>query len=422
MMRALDPEDNGVFMLDRLSMLRLRGHAVTGLDQVLSSASNVLTVVLVGRASSADQFGRFALAYAVLTLVVTLNRAYLGNRVSLSSSDEQARSATATAIGGVLALAPAMMLAVWVVARISGGAGSLVLLVALAAPVICLQDLLRFGAVASHRPGVAVLSDGIWTAFLAVPLLLSVAPTPVQAVATWGVGAVVAAVVALARLGLRPRIVEGWRALRHHDPVGRSLVFGRLATTSASLIAISVSAAIIGATAAGSLRGASTLLGPLNAIFALVPLSLTPMLVRRPRSGDLKVCAAVALGLVSLVLVWGGALLLLLPPELGAKVLGSSWAGARSVLPFTVLEYCSMSCTAAILLAARLRGHARGIALQQTVLAVVTVVLGVGTAWLTHDVRYVAASFGLGSVASAVTGAVSLLRGSRRSAPVTVPA
>jgi hypothetical protein len=128
----------------------------------------------------------------------------------------------------------------------------------------------------------------------------------------------------------------------------------------------------------------------------------------------------VALGLMSLVLVWGGGLLLLLPPELGTKVLGSSWAGARSVLPFTVLEYCSMSCTASILLAARLRGHARGIVLQQIVLAVVTVVLGVGSAWLTHDVRYVAASFAVGSVASAVTGGVSLLRGSRRAVPVAV--
>jgi hypothetical protein len=309
-----------------------------------------------------------------------------------------------------------------VVARVSGGAGSLVLLVALAAPVVCLQDLLRFGAVSSHRPGVAVLSDAVWTAFLAVPLALSMAPTPAHAVAIWGMGAVVATVVAGARLRLRPRVVEGWRALWHHDPVGRSLVFGRLATTSASLVAISFSAAMIGAAAAGSLRGASTLLGPLNAIFSLVPLSLTPMLVRRPRSGDLRVCAAIALGLLSLVLVWGGALLLLLPPELGTKVLGSSWAGARSVLPFTVLEYCSMSCTSAILLAARLRGHARGIVLQLTVLAGMTVVLGVTAAWLTHDVRYVAASFAVSSVAAAITGSVSLFRGSRRSEPVTVPA
>ncbi|HKG51395.1 MAG TPA: hypothetical protein VKB14_13225 [Actinomycetales bacterium] len=421
-MRPLDQDDDGVCMRDRLSSLRLRAHAVTGLDQALSSASNVLAVVLVGRASSADEFGRFALAYAVLTVMVGLNRAYLANRISLSSSNEEARAATATATGGILSIAPAIVLLVWAIARVSGGAGSLVLIVALVAPVVCLQDLLRFGSVASHRPGVAVLSDGIWTAFLAVPLMLGMSPKPAQAVAIWAVGAVVAALVGLARLGLRPRVVEGWRALRHHDPVGRSLLFGRMATSAASLVAISASAAILGAAAAGSLRGASTLLGPLNVMFSLVPLTLTPVLIRRPRSGDLKACAAVALGLLSLVLVWGGALLLLLPPELGTKVLGSSWAGARSVLPFTVLEYCSMSCTASILLAARLRGNARGIALQQTVLAVVTVVLGVGAAWLTHDVRYVAAAFGIGSVAAATTGAASLLRGSRRSLPATVAA
>ena len=81
-----------------------------------------------------------------------------------------------------------------------------------------------------------------------------------------------------------------------------------------------------------------------------------------------------------------------------------------------------MSVTASVLLAARLRGNARGIALQQLVLAVCTVVLGVGAAWLTRDVRYVAAAFGVGSVASAVTGVVSLLRSSRTVAPAAVAA
>jgi predicted Co/Zn/Cd cation transporter (cation efflux family) len=197
-------------------------------------------------------------------------------------------------------------------------------------------------------------------------------------------------------------------------------VGGRLLTSCASLVAISASATLIGAAAAGSLRGASTLLGPMNAVFSLLSLSMTPVLVRRPRAGDLRACAGIALALVAMVLTWGGALLLLLPQELGVTLLGSSWAGARSVLPFTVVEYCSMSVTSSVLLAARLRGNARGIALQQLVLAVLTVVLGVGAAWLTRDVRYVAAAFGVGSVASATTGLVSLLRSSRAHVPAAV--
>jgi O-antigen/teichoic acid export membrane protein len=420
-MEILNRDDSGVCMLNRLSAL-LRGHAVTGVDQVLSNASNALAVVLVGRASSADDFGRFALGYAVLTVVIGLNRAYLGNRISLSRSESQAHAVTATAAGGILAVAPAVMLVVWAVSRISGGSGTLVLFVALAAPIVCLQDLLRFGAVSAGRPRAALLSDGIWTACLVLPLVLSVHLSPVEAVGTWALGAVAATVAALGSLGVRPRIGEGWRALWQPDPVGRSLVAGRLLTSCASLFAISASAALIGAAAAGSLRGASTLLGPMNAIFSLLQLSLTPMLIRRPRSGDLRACAGIALGLLAMVLTWGGALLFLLPPELGVKLLGSSWAGARSVLPFTVAEYCSMSVTASVLLAARLRGNARGIALQQLVLAVLTVVLGVGAAWFLRDVRYVAAAFGIGSVASATTGVVSLLRRSRAAAPEAVAA
>jgi hypothetical protein len=313
----------------------------------------------------------------------------------------------------MVALAPAVVLVVWLVARVASGGGTLVLIAALAAPVVCVQDLLRYGAVATRRPRVALVSDVLWTACLVLPLLLHARPGPVLAVSIWAVGAVLAAVVALVRLGVRPHVVEGWRSLRQHDAVGRSLVVGRLLTSSASLLAISASAAIIGPVAAGSLRGASTLLGPLNGIFALVPLSLTPMLVRRSRSGDLRACTAIAGTLLVLVLTVGGALLLL-PPELGTRLLGDSWTGARAVLPFTVLEYCSISVTAALLLAAKVRGDARAISVQQAVLAVVVIVLGVGAAWLTHEARFVAAAFAVGSVLSAATGAAALVRGSRR--------
>src|SRR3954451_16213609 len=409
-------------MLDRLPALPLRRHAVTGLDQALSSVSNLLAVVLVGKVSTADEFGRFSLAYAVLTVVVTLNRAYLANRVSLSPSNAAAERATATSVGAVLCLAPAVVTVVWVVARLSGGGGPLVLLVALATPVVCIQDLLRFGAVATHRPGVALVSDGLWTAIMAIVLVVGLHPAPAQAVAIWAAGALVAGLVALGSLGVRPRLVEGWAALWQHDPVGRSLLFGKVLTTSASLIALSSCAAIIGAAAAGSLRGASTLLGPLNAMFSLVGLTLTPVLVRRSRTGDLRACGAVAVFLLTVVLCWGGTLLLLVPQHLGVQLLGASWAGARHVLPITVVEYCSISMTSSLLLAARLRGNARGIALQQTVLAVVTVLLGVTTAWVTHDVRFVAGSLAVASIASATTGAVSLLRHSRQVRPAVLAA
>ena len=402
-------------MRDWLARLRWRAHAATMLDQVLSSLSNVLAVVLVAKASGADDFGRFSLAYTVLTLVVALNRSYLGNRVSLSADDHSARAATASAAGGLVAVSPLVVVVVWLVASVAGSGGTLVLFVALAAPVVCLQDVLRFGAVASRRPGAALASDAVWVAVLVVPLVASVRPTPIQAVLIWAAGAVVAAAVGLVRLGIRPRVVEGWRALRQHDALGRSLVLGRLLTTSASLTAIAVSSAVIGPAAAGALRGASTLLGPLNGIFALVPLSLTPMLVRRPRSGDLRACAAIAATLLTLVVTVGGALLLL-PTELGTRLLGDSWAGARAVLPFTVLEYCSISVTAAVILAAKVRGDARAIAVQQAVLAGVVVVLGIGAAWFTREPRFVAAAFAVGSLASAATGILWLVR-DRRAVP-----
>src|SRR3954452_25437968 len=61
---------------------RLRGVGATNLvgviDQVCSSASNFLVVLLVARgASSTTSFGSFTVAFAVLTFVLTISRSTL---------------------------------------------------------------------------------------------------------------------------------------------------------------------------------------------------------------------------------------------------------------------------------------------------------------------------------------------------------
>ncbi len=95
-------------------------------DQVLSSVSNVLAVILVARAVSAEDFGTFALGYSVMTLVLALTRSYFGTRVSLATDRVRARSHTRDLAGALVIIAVPMALVVFVVSRIAAGSGAAV--------------------------------------------------------------------------------------------------------------------------------------------------------------------------------------------------------------------------------------------------------------------------------------------------------
>lgn len=382
----------------------VRAHALAVADQVLSSVSNVLVVVVVARSAAPQGFGAFALAYAVLLTVVSVNRVWLGNRISLCTGDAQARETTARLVGGHLATAPVLAGGVLVGCVVLGAELPVSVAIAVATPVVCMQDLVRFGAVSGGRTTAAVTSDAVWTAVLVVALLVLPPTGPEVAVAVWAAGALAALVAGALVLRIRPAVSDGLRELRRRDALGGSMVYGRLVTAGASLTVVAAVGALIGAEAVGALRAASTLMGPLNGVFALVALVVTPVVVRRPRSDDLRACGAVALGLLVLVVLLGG-LLLLVPDAAGRVLLGDSWPAARTVLPWTVLEYAVLSAATALLLAARVRGDAAAVFVQQTVLGVTTVLAGVLAAAVLGEARWVAAGLAVAGLAATVAGA-----------------
>jgi hypothetical protein len=190
-----------------VSSSRLAARTVTLLDQVLSSVSNVLAVLLVARALHPADFGRFALGYAVLTLALTLSRAYFGTRVSLAPDRATARRLTAAIAAGLLMLSPVLVLVVLGLSVLTAGNQSmgLFLIIAFASPVVLVQDIVRAGSAASGEPGAALLSDGVWVAVMAAPFALRLHLGPTAALALWGLAALAALVVALGTYRLRPR-------------------------------------------------------------------------------------------------------------------------------------------------------------------------------------------------------------------------
>jgi O-antigen/teichoic acid export membrane protein len=404
----------------RLRRTAWMGRSVTLADQVLSSVSNLLVVVLVARAVDPTTFGQFVLGYSVLTLTLGLSRAYFGSRVSLAPDLQEARRLTGALVAGMLVLSPLVALAVLAVSTLAtnGQAPLICAVVAVATPIVCVQDVLRFGAAAGGRPAAALLSDGAWILVMAVPFALSLRLGAVGALILWAGASALALSVALIAFRERPRWRAGVRELRRRENVGASLTVGAVATMSATLLVLLVVSNTLGPAAAGSLRGASTAMGPVNVLLAFTALGITPMLVRRARHGDQRFCTAVAAVLVGLVLAWG-ALLLLLPERVGTAAFGSSWAGIRSVVTFTVVEYVFVAVGAAAFLGLKVRQRAGDLIRSRTLAAAVTVVAGAAAAGYVGDVVAVAAGLAVSALFMAATAWFLLLRDDSRTSPVS---
>ncbi|WP_380156456.1 hypothetical protein [Kineococcus sp. R86509] len=392
------------------------------LDQAASSASNVLALVLLARALDADTFGRFSLGYAVLVLVLSLTRAALGTRITLTPDHDQAHRVTAGVLGALtlLAVLTAAVVTGAGLLLTSGHDPALQLLVGLATPVVCAQDVLRFGAVAAGRPGVALISDLSWLALVGVALLLRTDSRTTLLV--WAGGAALALVVALLGLRTRPDVRAGRdllvRLARREDPLAASLAANSVIASLGLLAVLTVAAHLIDPAAAGSLRAAATAMGPVNVAFAYVSLSLAPTLVRRARDGDRRFCARAALVLGVGTALWGTCLLLL-PDSWGRTAFGETWTGAATVLPLTVTEYVLTALGTAAVLGLKVREHAGDLLRQRVVATVLSVVAGSALAATTGDVRAVAAAVALAAGVQTGLGWHSLLT---RPAPEPAPA
>jgi len=189
--------------------------------------------------------------------------------------------------------------------------------------------------------------------------------------------------------------------------VGTTLAIGSLSTAAATLIVLAVVAHAIGSAAAGSLRGASSAMGPVNVLIAFTALSLTQVLARRRRELDIRFCAWVAAVMLLLTLCWG-AVLLLLPEAGGSALFGESWPGIRRVLPWTLVEYVAIVTGTAAVLGLKVRGQARAIIVQDSTAAIVAVTGGCVAALAVAATPAVAAALAFAAAAAATMGWVQL--------------
>lgn len=318
-------------------------------DQVLSGLSNFLTVALVARSASPEDFGHFSLAYAVLLTLLNVTRGLWGTPIALAASPAAALGTARALLGSAVLLAPVMALVVAVPSfLLSGGASwQLLVLIGLAAPVVCAQDVCRFAAVSAERPWVAVASDGVWVGVVLVGYLLR--PDVRTAVAIWLAGAVVSLVVAALALRVRPELAAGRRKLRTVHSTGAGVAASNIAMQVGSYVVLALATLVVSASAAGALRGASSVMAPVNTLLGFLALGLLPMVHRRPPAERVRAVARIAGILLVATAAWS-AVLLFLPRSWGSLLLGDTWPLSRELLPWTAVEYLFLAVCASALL------------------------------------------------------------------------
>lgn len=385
--------------------------ALTLGDQVLSSVSNMLAVVLVARAVSPEEFGTFALGYSVLAVVLGLTRGYFGTRVSLEHDDSRARVLTRELIGAVAILSPIVFLVVLALSHVMSGGdpGGILVIVALATPVVCMQDVGRFGAVAAGKPWAAFASDGLWVVLMLVPFALGTRVPARVVLWLWFAAALAALATIMVILRVGPDLRGGWVQLRTRHAVGEATMWGTVISSAATLWILFVASAAISPVASGSLRGASTAMGPVNVLIAFIGLGLTPMLVRRPRADDLRFCLRAGAALAGAAALWG-AVLLLLPTRVGQIFFGQSWEGIRTVLPVTTVEYVLLCVSAVGMLGLRVNHLSRDLLTQRVITGIVTVVLGGVVAFATRSTIAIAMATATSAGVAALVGWTLLTR------------
>lgn len=319
-------------------------------DQVFSSASNGIFTFAVAVASTPRSFGQITLVITALVAVLGAQRGAVGTPLLLKSDQttEQIRREGSYSLLAALAIG---FVALGVILTFGYAVGLPAILLAVAAPIVLGQDILRYVAISEGRPHVAATWDGVWflgTFALLVSAWLKLATAP-WLIAGWAALGLIAFAGMAADFRMLPRldgfgqwVKAGWQ---HRVRYG---IDAGLEQTTVFLV-LAMVATVLCPSATASLRGATVLLAPIGILAAALQLIVISESTRASLEPRTVWYAALRwLAGISVLTVVGGAALCSLPTSVGAYLLGQSFGPAQRVLPFMVVEYCATAVMFAI--------------------------------------------------------------------------
>jgi O-antigen/teichoic acid export membrane protein len=237
-------------------------------DQAISSGSNFLLAVVVGRLLGPNDFGAFALVVALWLLAYGLFRAVVADPMTVfgeSSIDLASYLGAAGVIAGSMLVAAAIGAAFLGVGTTGGAAlGAL----AVALPFLLVQDFWRRVAFMRGEPLMAVWND---VTFLVVQLAalgclwaLGAFSAP-AAVACWGLGAGAGAALGIRQFRPgRPSVRGGVKVVRQLSTVGSWLALDFVLNRAAKQVILFLIAWILSTAVVGGIQASVTLVGFTN--------------------------------------------------------------------------------------------------------------------------------------------------------------
>lgn len=325
----------------RPSSLARRRMLIGGVDLALSSAQNFLLVILVARQVSTSALGSFTIVTALAVSAVKLIEACVSEPALLHAADLTTADKTLavrSSLTCTILLGLVVGLGTVLAGAVCGGnIGALLAMLGVVLPGLLLQDSCRMGALTFGRAHLLLALDVAWiVAWVAVILVLRPSST-LGEFAAWSLTSWLSAAMGVAIIRYTPRYLRSdvryWRTELKRS-AGSLMNEYSVNTLCRQASSIGVSG-VASLAAAGIVRASAVLFGPINIFVAAMKLVVTPEVIRcggsdadrsrRMLRTTTAFGVAATLGLT--VVLW------LIPAELGSRLLGSTWAPARSIIP-----------------------------------------------------------------------------------------
>jgi O-antigen/teichoic acid export membrane protein len=306
---------------------------------VLSSGTQLLLIVLVARQADPSTFGAVSVALIAHGFLLGVTRAGIGEIVLLRCRADRSATRREACRGLFLGLLAGLVVGLGLVASgalIGGEVGHFLLLMAIAAPLVYAQDLLRYVAYGSGRVDQAILVDGVWFCIqvaLSAALLATGEATPTRLVLAWVFGAMVGAATLARRQRLWPRPVDVRLLWAEERARSSGFLADFLVSNGMWQSAFLLLGAFMSLEELGALRVAILSVSPLANLLAGVR-SLTLAHLAGLRAWPARACrraAQVGMGLAGAAALYGVGLVLL-PDRWGSELFGETWADAAAIV------------------------------------------------------------------------------------------
>ena len=308
--------------------------------QSLSSATSLSLTLMSGRLLGPAGLGVIFIGFSSYLVVLGLLRALVVDPMIASSSGQGARERAGvdrfafTVVGFLACIGSAALLGIGSIESTDLLRG-LLLFGPWIVPAL-VEDFLRSVLFRDGKEHVAAVLEALWLAtFLCLVPVVRWIRTDWAVVGSWGVGALVAAVVGLTIVRLRPQLpsatLRWWRV--SVSSLGRWLLGASVISIVSSYGAVMLLALVLGATELGALRAVLSAMTPLSLIIPAISLPGLPALARAStRSGLEARKLAWQLGMAAGLIAVGYVLVFGLAPGLLELLFGDEFAGYASLV------------------------------------------------------------------------------------------